>query len=85
MCRVGSLTLSTNQEHKYAQTRTATAKFEYRRRNWLVEGAPPNIVLGHRLVGNWILTREGLTKLATRRADINIDILWRALVPGVSA
>jgi iron complex outermembrane receptor protein len=34
-----TLTMSTNHEHKYAQTRTVTPKFEFRRGNWLVEGA----------------------------------------------
>ncbi len=34
----GSLALSTNHEHKFAQTRTLTPKFEFRRGAWLVEG-----------------------------------------------
>lgn len=35
----GSLALSTNHEHKFARTRTLTPKFEFRRGNWLVDGA----------------------------------------------
>ncbi|WP_414664013.1 TonB-dependent receptor [Horticoccus sp. 23ND18S-11] len=34
----GTLGLSTNHEHKFAQTRTVTPKFEFRRGPWLVEG-----------------------------------------------
>ncbi len=33
------LALSTNHEHKFAETRTLTPKFEFRRGDWLVEGA----------------------------------------------
>ncbi|MEO6246366.1 MAG: carboxypeptidase regulatory-like domain-containing protein, partial [Opitutaceae bacterium] len=32
------LALTTNHEHKYAQTRTFTPKFEFRRGDWLVDG-----------------------------------------------
>ncbi|MSU48822.1 MAG: TonB-dependent receptor [Opitutus sp.] len=34
----GSLTLTTNHAHKFAQTRTVTPKFEFRRGPWLMEG-----------------------------------------------
>lgn len=35
----GTLALSTNHEHKFAQTRTVTPRLEYRRGAWLVDGA----------------------------------------------
>ena len=34
----GSVAMSTNHEHKFAQTRTVTPKFEFRRGAWLVDG-----------------------------------------------
>lgn len=35
----GQVVLATNHAHKYAQTRTLTPKFEFRRGDWLVDGA----------------------------------------------
>ena len=52
----GSIALSTNHEHKYAQTRTVTPKFEYRRGNWLVDGALHYTVSTNQYVA---LTRVG--------------------------
>ena len=75
--------LSTNHEHKYAQTRTVTPKFEFRRGAWLVDGGlhytiSTNQYVALPRVGPQTLTTAALTGLTVqlRRSALN-DVDWQ--------
>ena len=75
--------LSTNHEHKYAQTRTVTPKFEFRRGAWLVDGGlhytiSTNQYVALPRVGPQTLTTTALTGLTLqlRRSALD-DVDWQ--------
>ena len=75
--------LSTNHEHKYAQTRTVTPKFEFRHGAWLVDGGlhytiSTNQYVALPRVGPQTLTTAALTGLTLqlRRSALN-DVDWQ--------
>jgi TonB-dependent receptor len=77
--------LSTNHEHKYAQTRTVTPKFEFRRGAWLVDGGlhytiSTNQYVALPRVGPQTLTTAALTGLTLqlRRSALN-DVDWQIM------
>jgi TonB-dependent receptor len=77
------LALTTNHEHKYAQTRTVTPKFEFRRGAWLVEGGlhytvSTNQYVALPRVGPQTIVTAALTGLTVqlRRSALD-DIDWK--------
>ncbi len=78
-----SLALTTNHEHKYAQTRTVTPKFELRRGDWLVDGGlhytiSTNQYVALPRVGPQTITTAALTGLTVqfRRSALD-DVDWQ--------
>lgn len=83
-----TLALTTNHEHKYAQTRTVTPKFEYRKGNWLVDGAlhytvSTNQYVALPRVGPQTVVTAALTGLgvAFQRSSLR-DIDWKVRQTG---
>ncbi|MBL9200508.1 MAG: TonB-dependent receptor, partial [Opitutaceae bacterium] len=77
------LALTTNHEHKYAQTRTVTPKFEFRRGDWLVDGGlhytvSTNQYVALPRVGPQTVVTNALTGLTVnfRRSALE-DIDWK--------
>ncbi len=75
--------LTTNHEHKYAQTRTVTPKFEFRRGDWLVDGGlhytiSTNQYVALPRVGPQTLTTAALTGLTLQldRSALD-DVDWK--------
>ncbi len=80
--------LSTNHEHKYAQTRTVTPKFEFRRGAWLVDGGlhytiSTNQYVALPRVGPQTLTTVALTGLTLqlRRSALD-EVDWQIAQTG---
>jgi iron complex outermembrane receptor protein len=84
----GSLNLTLNHSHKIVQTRTVSPKFEYRRGNWLINGAllytiSSNQYVALPRVGPVSLTTNALTGLSwqLRRSSLR-DADWQVTQTG---